>query len=74
MNLKSIDLTLSPQERAAFILVTEKLTSLIKEASPDSKEINYMLYSNALVETNDTIRSIINGNLQSHILEADKYI
>jgi hypothetical protein len=65
---------LNNEERAAFILVTEKLTSLIKEASPDNKEINYMLYTHTLIATNDTIRSIITGNLKSYILEADKYI
>jgi hypothetical protein len=65
---------LNDEERAAFILVTEKLTSLIKEASPDNKEINYLLYTHVLVETNDVVRSIITGNLKSYILEADKYI
>lgn len=68
-----VKVELNNEERAAFILVTEKLTSLIKEASPDNKEINYMLYTHALIETNDTIRSIITGNLKSYILEADKH-
>jgi hypothetical protein len=69
-----VKVELTAEERAAFILVTEKLTSLIKEASPDNKEINYMLYTHTLIATNDTIRSIITGNLKSYILEADKYI
>jgi hypothetical protein len=69
-----VKVELNTEEQAAFLLVTEKLTSLIKEASPDNKEINHMLYTHALVETNDAIRSIITGTLKSYILEADKYI
>jgi hypothetical protein len=72
--MANFKINLTTEEREAFILVCEKLTSLIKEASPENKEINYMLFTHVLVETNDVMRSIITGNLKRYQFHADKEV
>lgn len=70
--MSSIKVYLTAEERLAFVLVTEKLTSLIKEANPENNEINFILYTHVLVQANDVVRSIITGNLKSYKFLADR--